>query len=124
MVARSSPSVAPASPATPSAAATPATASAARALLRLVDAQRSAAELLAVHAGNRRLGLGRAAHLDESEPARLAGVRIGNDFDFHHSATVLLERSAQGILGGLIREVSDVQPSSGHDESFLDGALS
>src|SRR5690606_29827553 len=72
--------------ATAVAAAAPAAAEAAAAargaLLGVVDAQRAAVEVLAVHAGDRVGGLGLRAHRHEGEAAGLAAVAIDGEVDF------------------------------------------
>src|SRR5262245_50689817 len=70
-------------PATAVPAAAPAAVPATRAgafLLRpgLVDRQRPAVDHLAVHPGDRGLGLPVGAHLDKPEPLRPAGVPVGD----------------------------------------------
>lgn len=58
-----------------------AAATAARALLRFVDAEGAAVELLPVHRRNRRFGIGVARHFHEGEPSGTTGFPIRHDED-------------------------------------------
>ena len=57
------------------------TTAAARALLRLVDAEGAAIELLPVHRRNRRFGIGVVRHFHEGEPSGTTGFPIRHDED-------------------------------------------
>src|SRR5262249_8824629 len=100
--------------ATTTAAAATAAAAAARAFLCFVDLERPAVELAAVEGRDGRLGIGRARHLHESEPAGLAGLAIGDDLDLAHFAPFLLEYFPQGGFIGLVRKISNIKSRSGH----------
>ena len=77
----------------------PTTAAAATgALLRLVDLERVAVELLTVPLGHRCLRVRGARHLDEGEAAGLAGIAVGDDLHLRHFASALLEGGAQRAL--------------------------
>src|SRR5262249_59467095 len=75
-----------------------ATATAARALARFADVDLTAADVAAIDVGDRLLGLGVRAHLDEAEPARAAGRAIR-----HHGRGLarsgLREQPLQIIVG-------------------------
>jgi hypothetical protein len=99
-------------------AAATATTAAALALLRLVDAQRSAVELLAIHVLDRSLSFGIRAHLDEGEAARAARLAIAGHQDALDGPAIGRERVAQGVFSGFEIEVSDVELGS-HGENYL-----
>src|SRR5262245_27794283 len=86
--------------ATAAAEATAATAAAAatRALLRLVDVQRPAAQLAPVQLRDGLLGLLVGAHLDEGKAARAARLTVGDDLGVRDGAE-LPEGVAQLELG-------------------------
>jgi len=93
-----------------------ATATAAGTLLRDVDAQGPAVELLTVERGDRALGVSRAAHLDEAEATGLAGVAVGHDLDLDDLASIGFERGAERAFGSVEVQVANVQPRAGrHD---------
>lgn len=79
-----------------------------RALLGLVDAQRTAVDVLAVDLVDRLLGLIRGAHRHEREAARTAGLAIEDDVDVR-DLTVAREELADGVAGGVEGKVAYVQ---------------
>src|SRR6185437_11100456 len=85
------------------------------ALLRLVHAQRPAAEILAVQILNGAGSIG-ARHLDEREAAGAARVPIGDDADGLHRA-VLREQRADLVLAGRKRQIADID--LGHCKELL-----
>ena len=89
-----------------------ASATARRTLLRLVDLERAAVELLTIPGFHRRLRVGRAAHLDEGEAAGLTSVAVGHDLDLDYFAAALLEGLAQRVFRRVERNVTDVQAGS------------
>src|SRR5262249_38151388 len=95
--------------ATAAAAATTAAAAAGLALLGLVDAQRTAVELRAVHRLDRRLCVSIRRHLDEREAARAAGVAIEHDAAALDLAAIGAERGSQGLLCGVERKIAYVE---------------
>src|SRR5690348_9763618 len=86
---------------------------AARLVLRFVDLERAAIEVLAVERFLRARGV-RARHLDESEAAGTAGVAIGDQRNLLHRA-VIREKGSNGIFGGRERQVSNIE--FGHEKS-------
>src|SRR5262245_39053168 len=93
------------------ASATIAAAAAAAALLtlfRLVDAQVAAIEVATVHLGDRATRFFVAAHADEREAARAAGLAVEHELDLGHVAD-LTECVLNLGLGGLKREIADVE---------------
>src|SRR5262245_34710240 len=114
LVAATAAAVAPAAAsATTTAAITPATAAAATtaaaraAGTRFVHGERAPAEVLAVKRLDRRLALGVVGHRDEPESTRAAGFAIGDDRRLADLA-VLREEVVQVLIGGLVRQVADV----------------
>src|SRR5690606_22478392 len=73
---------------------------------RLVDGQRAAVEIGAVHRLDRLVGA--VGHFHEPEPARPAGLPIGHDAR-RGDGSVLRERLTETIDGRLERQVADVQ---------------
>src|SRR5262245_6899053 len=100
-------------PATSAAAARPATSTTAAAtaatLLRLVHAERTAVDGLAVDLRDRLLRLGVGAHRHEREAARATGVAIHHDVDVGDLAE-LREQLADRVGGGLEGQVANVEP--------------
>jgi hypothetical protein len=91
------------------AASSTAAAAAFSARLRLVHAQRTPIDVLAVERLDGTLRILFAFHLDERKTTRATGVPVEHDLDVGHLAAVAFERGAQGIFGGLEGEVSYVQ---------------
>src|SRR5262249_48522762 len=91
--------------------ATSATAAAAPAgtLLRDVDLQSAPVEVAAVQSLDRRLGVGRAAHLDEREASRLARVAIRYDLDVNDIAPVRSECRAERGLVRAERQIAYIE---------------
>jgi hypothetical protein len=76
--------------------------------LRFIHAQGSAVEHRAVHLGDRLLGLGIAAHGNESETARLARFAIGRDVYVAHLAKGG-ESGANGVRSCVERQIANVE---------------
>jgi hypothetical protein len=85
------------------AAAATATAAAATfsARLRLVHAQRTPIDVLAVERLDGTLRILFVFHLDERKTTRATGVPVEHDLDVGHLAAVAFERGAQSVFGGL-----------------------
>jgi hypothetical protein len=98
---------------TAAAKATAATAAAAAAAfsarLRLVHAQRTPIDVLAIERLDGALRILFAFHFDERKATRATGVPVEHDLDVGDLAAVAFERGAQGVFGGLEGEVSYVQ---------------
>src|SRR6185437_11648186 len=86
-----------------------AAATAARALLRLVDPQRPAAEVGAVEGLDRARSVG-ARHLHEAKAARPAGLAVGDERDVFHGA-VLGKQGTNRVLGRGEGQVANVKSS-------------
>src|SRR2546425_1931832 len=76
--------------------------------LRMVDGEVAAAKRLLVQLGNRRVRLGRAAHLHEGETAGLARRAITYHVYRRHLVGFLKQRLKVGF-GGFVREIPNVQ---------------
>jgi len=83
------------------ASTTAAAAAAFSARLRLVHAQRTPIDVLAVERLDGTLRILFAFHLDERKTTRAAGVPVEHDLDVGHLAAVAFERGAQSVFGGL-----------------------
>ena len=91
------------------AAAAAAAAATFSARLRLVHAQRTPIDVLAIERLDGTLCILLAFHLDERKATRTTGVPVEHDLHVGDLAAVAFERGAQGIFGGLEGEVSYVQ---------------
>src|SRR5687768_6443679 len=94
-----------------SAAAAAAAAPALGTVLGLVDAQRAAVEVGAVHLLDRRLGRLGGRHLDEGESARSPGLPLDHQLDLDDLAE-LGEGVTEGLVGGRERQVTYVESIS------------
>src|SRR5256885_6112659 len=83
-------------------------------VFRLVDDESATAEVLSVQLFDGGLRLLLRLDVDEGEAARLSRVLVGDDLDGNHLPIRALEHLADLLLGGVVRQVSDVQPSR-HD---------
>jgi hypothetical protein len=92
------------------AAAAAATTAALLALLRLVHAKRATIEGTAVHALDRLGGFFGSSHGHEREPARPAGLAVGDQVDITDGSK-LLERSTDALSIGIERKISYIQTS-------------
>jgi len=90
-----------------SAVATAATAASTVTVMRFVDLQRAAVEVLAVEGLHRLGGVG-IGHLDEAEAARAAGVTISDEGDFLDSA-VRGKQGTHAVFGRGKGQISDVE---------------
>src|SRR5437660_5496567 len=90
---------------TPAAAAT---ARPRRLRIRHLDGDPTTVQLTTVELGDRVLGSLRRVHLDEAEPARLAGEAVGDDGRRQHVAA-LAEELSQAITGSGVRKTADIQ---------------
>src|SRR5688500_4470744 len=94
-----------------SAAASATAAPALGTVLGLVDAQRAAVEVGAVHLLDRRLGRLGGRHLDEGESARSPGLPLDHQLDLDDLAE-LGEGVTEGLVGGRERQVTYVESIS------------
>jgi len=94
--------------ATAAIAAATAAASAVRTGLGLIDLNSSAAVVLTIQGGNRRLGFRVAAHLDKGKPLALAGAAIADNLGTLNRA-VGAEHFFQVRAFHIIAQISDIQ---------------
>src|SRR6267378_4102085 len=78
-------------------------------VLRLVDDQGAAAEVLPVQLGDRLLRLVGVLHVDEGEAARPSRVPVGDDLDAGDRPPFSLHQGSDLLLGGVERQVSHVE---------------
>src|SRR5437763_11785710 len=76
--------------------------------IRHLDGDPSTVQLAPVELGDRVLGCFRRVHLDEAEPARLAGEAVGDDGRREHAAA-LAEDLSQAVTGSGVRKTADIQ---------------
>jgi hypothetical protein len=76
--------------------------------LRLANGETSSPEFVSVELGNRATCAVSVVHLDKRESSRLACGAVTNDADSGDRSSTLEERLKIG-LGGLVRQIADVQ---------------
>jgi hypothetical protein len=80
--------------------------------LGFVDTQRTTVDVSAVQRLDRTLSILLGCHFDECKTTRTTGIAVEHDLDVCDLAAVPFKGGAQGVLGGLKREVANVQSRS------------
>lgn len=96
----------------PAAAASATATAAGLALPRFVHLEGASVQAGAIQRLDGRARIVFVRHLGEGEAARPPGLPVGRHEDFLDVATILGEGGAQRVLGGVVVEVSDVEPAS------------
>lgn len=89
------------------------------ALTRLVYAQGATVERAAIEGRYRVASVLVRCHDNERKPTRTSGLAIGDNADFLDLAAFRSERSAEGVLRGVVGEVADIKLGSHSDWAFL-----
>jgi hypothetical protein len=79
----------------------------------VVDVDRATVEVAAVQSRLSRFSFLGRRHLNERETLRPSGLPIGDDIHCRY-LTVLSERLLEGLFGGTVREIADIQSCRAH----------